>query len=59
MKNYKIIFIFVLLMLLSTFLHAQGSWHPEKTYWPRTLIDSSQTAIKGQSMSFAYWLPLK
>ncbi len=45
MKNYKILFIFVLLMLLSSFLYAQGSWHPEKTYWPRTLIDSSQTAI--------------
>ncbi|MDP8226271.1 MAG: heparinase II/III family protein [Candidatus Celaenobacter polaris] len=45
MKNYKLLFIFVSIMLLSTFLHAQGSWHPEKTYWPRTLIDSSQTAI--------------
>ncbi len=45
MKNYKILFIFVLLMLLSTFLYAQGSWHPEKTYWPRTLIDSSLAAI--------------
>ncbi len=45
MKNFKLFFIFISIMLLSTFLHAQGSWHPEKTYWPRTLIDSSQTAI--------------
>jgi len=45
MKNCKIFFIIILLMLLSSFLYAEGSWHPEKTYWPRTLIDSSQTAI--------------
>jgi hypothetical protein len=37
--------LLILLILLSSLLHAQGSWHPEKTYWPRTLIDSSQTAI--------------
>ncbi|MCD6329267.1 MAG: heparinase II/III family protein [Candidatus Cloacimonetes bacterium] len=45
MKNYKIFFMLILLILLSGLLHAQGAWHPEKTYWPRTLIDSSQTAI--------------
>ncbi len=45
MKNYRLFFLLILLILLSSLLHAQGSWHPEKTYWPRTLIDSSQTAI--------------
>ncbi|MDP8313711.1 MAG: heparinase II/III family protein [Candidatus Celaenobacter antarcticus] len=45
MKSCKIFFIIILLMLLSSFLYAEGSWHPGKTYWPRTLIDSSQAAI--------------
>jgi hypothetical protein len=45
MKYYKIFFMLILLILLSSLLHAQGAWHPEKTYWPRTLIDSSQSAI--------------
>ncbi len=45
MKNYKWFFMLILLVLFSSSLFAQGAWHPEKTYWPRTLIDSSQTAI--------------
>jgi len=45
MKNYKWFSILILLILFSSSLYAQGAWHPEKTYWPRTLIDSSQTAI--------------
>ena len=45
MKKIRIIFIILPILFIFSVLHAQGAWHPEKTYWPRTLIDSSQTAI--------------
>ena len=34
------------LLLTAHALLAQGSWMPEKTYWPRTLIDSSQILVQ-------------
>ncbi|HEX38255.1 MAG TPA: T9SS type A sorting domain-containing protein [Candidatus Cloacimonetes bacterium] len=45
MKCYRLIFIIIFLVFVTTILNARGAWHPEKTYWPRTLIDSSQAAI--------------
>ncbi len=40
-------FILCIIILIATYGLgiAQGAWNPEKTYWPRTVIDSSDTAI--------------
>jgi len=45
MKKITTLCVLLFSILLTTSLIAQGSWHPEKTYWPRTLIDSSDAAI--------------
>ena len=42
-KKLLIFILFVLLFSLQIF--AQGAWHPEKNYFPRTIIDSSQAEI--------------
>ncbi|MEA2104367.1 MAG: heparinase II/III family protein [Candidatus Cloacimonadota bacterium] len=43
----KKIIVLCFIILVATFGLgiAQGAWHPEKTYWPRTVIDSSDSAI--------------
>ena len=49
MKTLLIFFIPVLIIPLwisaEPITEREGQWHPEKLYWPRTLIDSSQTAL--------------
>ncbi len=42
----KVLLVTLLLLLTAHFLSAQGSWMPEKTYWPRTLVDSSQVLVQ-------------
>ncbi|MCK4357768.1 MAG: heparinase II/III family protein [Candidatus Cloacimonetes bacterium] len=46
MKRLRFVCLILFSLILTTSLLAQtGAWHPEKTYWPRTLIDSSDAAI--------------
>lgn len=33
-------------MIIFRTLFAIGEWHPEKVYWPRTLVDSSAAAVQ-------------
>ena len=42
----KIVCITLFLVLLSCTLFSQGTWMPEKNYWPRTLVDSSQVLVQ-------------
>jgi len=42
----KILLSVLFLLLIAHVLLAQGSWMPEKTYWPRTLVDSSQILVQ-------------
>ena len=46
MKKVTILCVLLFSVLLPISLLAQGSWHPEKTYWPRTLVDSSDVNIQ-------------
>ncbi|MCD6330126.1 MAG: heparinase II/III family protein [Candidatus Cloacimonetes bacterium] len=42
----KLLLASLLFLLTGHILLAQGSWMPEKNYWPRTLVDSSQVLVQ-------------
>ena len=46
MKRLKFICLILFPLIFTTSLFAQGSWHAEKDYWPRTLVDSSSVNIQ-------------
>ncbi|MCK4339097.1 MAG: heparinase II/III family protein [Candidatus Cloacimonetes bacterium] len=45
MKRLRLICLILFSLILTTSLFAQGTWHAEKVYWPRTLVDSSSANI--------------